>query len=221
MNSVNYLPRKDAAFLQWTVNFLAVLVKTYERINFPKAVYQQLLALKNVFDEKLRIAEAPETRTKPAVRDKNDARKSLEKSLRQSISEYLTNNHLVSDADRESLGLPVHKTTHTPVHVPVTIPEAEVKQPSPGVLEIHFRDAESKRKAKPTGIHGAEFVWAILPAPTVDWKELIHSSFDTRTPLRLTFDGTERGKTVYFALRWENTRGEKGPWSEIMSAIIP
>jgi hypothetical protein len=31
----------------------------------------------------------------------------------------------------------------------------------------------------------------------------------------------QRGKTVYFALRWENTRGEKGPWSEIMSAIIP
>jgi hypothetical protein len=66
-----------------------------------------------------------------------------------------------------------------------------------------------------------ELAWAILPAPTVDWKELIHSSFDTHTPLRLTFDGTERGKTVYFALRWENTRGEKGPWSEIMSAIIP
>jgi hypothetical protein len=31
----------------------------------------------------------------------------------------------------------------------------------------------------------------------------------------------DRGKKLYFALRWENTRGEKGPWSEIHSTIIP
>lgn len=37
----------------------------------------------------------------------------------------------------------------------------------------------------------------------------------------LTFDENQRGKTVYFALRWENTRGEKGPWSQIVSSIIP
>jgi hypothetical protein len=119
------------------------------------------------------------------------------------------------------MGLPIHKTTHTPAREPTTVPEAEVKLPSPGVVEIHFRDAESDRRAKPEGVHGAEIAWAILPAPTVDWKELNHSTFDTHTPQRLTFDGTERGKTVYFALRWENTRGEKGPWSEIMNAIIP
>ncbi|MDR2362267.1 MAG: hypothetical protein LBD91_06005 [Prevotellaceae bacterium] len=34
-------------------------------------------------------------------------------------------------------------------------------------------------------------------------------------------DGQHCGKTVYFALRWENTRGEKGPWSDIMSATVP
>jgi hypothetical protein len=30
-----------------------------------------------------------------------------------------------------------------------------------------------------------------------------------------------RGKTVWFRLRWENNRGQKGPWSELYSAIIP
>jgi hypothetical protein len=28
-------------------------------------------------------------------------------------------------------------------------------------------------------------------------------------------------KTLYYALRWENTRGEKGLWSEIGMAIAP
>jgi hypothetical protein len=89
-------------------------------------------------------------------------------------------------------------------------------------LTIHFYDQGSvKSKAKPAGQHGAEIRWAILDTPPVDVKELIHSSFDTRTPFTLEFEGHECGKTVYFCLCWENTRGEKGPWSKIVSAVIP
>jgi hypothetical protein len=43
----------------------------------------------------------------------------------------------------------------------------------------------------------------------------------THTPFTLEFDENERGKTIYFCLCGENTRGEKGPWSEIQNAIIP
>jgi hypothetical protein len=70
-------------------------------------------------------------------------------------------------------------------------------------------------------VHGAEIAWAILDTPPVNWDALTHSSFDTHTPFRLTFGGDQRGKTLYFALRWENTTGEKGPWNEIQNAIIP
>jgi hypothetical protein len=64
---------------------------------------------------------------------------------------------------------------------------------------------------------------AVVPAfiLLIYWSELTHSTFCTRAPLRLTFNGNERGKTLYFATRWENTRSVKGPWSEIMEAIIP
>jgi hypothetical protein len=41
---------------------------------------------------------------------------------------------------------------------------------------------------------------AISDTPIVDVTELIHSSFDTRTPFTLEFQGHERGKTVYFCL---------------------
>ncbi|MDR0609502.1 MAG: hypothetical protein LBG58_15030, partial [Planctomycetaceae bacterium] len=63
--------------------------------------------------------------------------------------------------------------------------------------------------------------WAILDTPPTKISDLTHSSFDTRSPLTLEFDEDQRGKCVYFCLRWENTRGIKGPWSEIISAIIP
>jgi hypothetical protein len=45
--------------------------------------------------------------------------------------------------------------------------------------------------------------------------------FDTDSPLEIEFDEADRGKIVWFAVRWENTRGQKGPWSEIFFAIIP
>jgi hypothetical protein len=41
------------------------------------------------------------------------------------------------------------------------------------------------------------------------------------SPLELTFDENERGKRVYFAVRWESGTVKKGPWSNILSAVIP
>lgn len=135
---------------------------------------------------------------------------------------FLKKNPIVTDVDLVAMGLPERgRKRRTPMHPPTTVPTAGVHLPSPGVVEIHFRDSGAGGKAKPAGIHGAEIVWAILETIPVDWTELIHSSFDTNTPLTLTFDGDKRGKHLYFALRWENTRGEKGHWSAIQSVVIP
>ncbi|MDR1864959.1 MAG: hypothetical protein LBR08_05235 [Bacteroidales bacterium] len=71
------------------------------------------------------------------------------------------------------------------------------------------------------GVRGAEIRWLISATPPVNWDDLRHSEFDTRSPFTMSFSGDQRGQTVYFALRWENNTGEKGPWCEIQSAIIP
>jgi hypothetical protein len=43
---------------------------------------------------------------------------------------------------------------------------------------------------------------------------------DTRTPYTAVYDGADGGKTAHYMLRWVNTNGEKGPWSETASATI-
>jgi hypothetical protein len=53
-------------------------------------------------------------------------------------------------------------------------------------------------------MHGVEIRWATLDTPFV-----------------INFDENQRGKAVYFCLCRENNTGEKGPWSEIVKAIIP
>jgi hypothetical protein len=42
----------------------------------------------------------------------------------------------------------------------------------------------------------------------------------TRPTLRTDFTTAAGGKTAVYMLRWVNTRGEKGPWSEIATATV-
>jgi hypothetical protein len=120
------------------------------------------------------------------------------------------------------MGIALPNPSRTPAPVATTFPDSDVDSGTLRRLIINFYDAGKKKsKAKPAGQHGAEICWAISDVPVIDISELNHSVFDTHTPLTLEFQGHERGQTVYFALRWENTRGEKGPWSAIQSAIIP
>jgi hypothetical protein len=192
------------------------------RILFPNDVYQELVTLRDDFAQKLETAEEPATRTKLTVQAKNTARATLEKKIRQVVKEYLNFNHAVTVEDRDGLGLPIYKTTRTHTPVATTYPDFDIDSGTIRRLTIHFYDQGSKKsKAKPAGQHGAEIKWVMSDTPVVDVKDLIQSAFDTHTPFTLEFEGHERGKTVYFCLCWENTRGEKGPWSPIQSAIVP
>jgi hypothetical protein len=194
----------------------------YTSFNFPSMDYQELSQMHNDFVQKYNLAEAPETRTKASVQAKKESRKNFEAAIQQKVKEYLTYNHLVTDEDRDNMGLPIHKTTRTPSPVAATYPDFDIDSGTIRRLTVHFYDqGQKKSKAKPAGQHGAEIRWAILDSPPTQLDDLTHSSFDTHTPFTLQFDENQRGKTVYFCLCWENTRGEKGPWSEIVKAIVP
>ena len=86
---------------------------------------------------------------------------------------------------------------------------------------IAFADeATPTRTAKPKGVMGAE-VWVKVgePAP-VDESELTFLALDTRTPYTAKYVGADANKVAHYMLRWVNTRGQKGPWSETASATI-
>jgi hypothetical protein len=162
----------------------------------------------------------PVQRTSLITFTKNEKRKVYEKLLRILV-QNLESNPLVTDDDRRSMGIVIRDTTRTPVKSPKSYPEFIIDSSIIRCLIILFWDFGSKSKAKPYGVHGAEIRWAMLDHAPLSIDELVHSGFDTHSPFELTFDESERGKAVYFCLRWESTRGDKGPWSEIVMAIIP
>jgi hypothetical protein len=162
----------------------------------------------------------PDTRTPILTLSKQNARENYEPLLRKLVA-MLESNPRISAEQLKEMGIELPSHDHTPAPVATTYPEARSDTSTLRLLKLFFHDAESTHKAKPKGQHGAEIRWMILEAPPQSVKELTNSAFDTNSPLTLEFDDTERGKTVYFCLRWENTRGQKGPWGEILSALIP
>jgi hypothetical protein len=212
------IPRTGSGFYEWQKTFAAYLEAHGPAMNIPAEGVDKLKAKRTVFEDAYAKAEEPNHGSLDTAA-KNDAREDYEHTIRAFIKGYLY-NPAVSDNDRRNMGIPDHKT---PSHsqTPASYPEAETDSSTIRRLIIHYRDNGGKSRAKPQGVHGAELRWMISDAPISDAEALLHSEFDTASPFTLNFQGHERGKTVYFCLRWENTVGEKGPWGEIYSAIVP
>jgi hypothetical protein len=215
------LPAGDRALLVWTDNFRVVLARLLERLGFPPATYELITALRNTYATALDAAEAPATRTAGRVKAKNDAKKALEKELRQDIAEYLTHNRLLRDEDREDLGLPVPDHTHTPVPAPDSTPEFSLEGHGIGRVRIRFHDQGSESKARPYGVNGAVVLYDVLPTPPSVPSALTRNVLATRSPFTLVFAEGESEHKAYVALCWQNEKGEKGPWSAIQGVMIP
>ncbi|MDR3268912.1 MAG: hypothetical protein LBT83_07585 [Tannerella sp.] len=161
-------------------------------------------------------------RTPLVVKTLQDEKAKLIPIYREMYSGFICNNPLVTSTDREAMGFPPSSDIKpTPSPDPTSYVISEVKLIGPGVIEIHYHDQVSTGRAKPYGVHGAEILWVIADQPTDNWDDLLHSSFSTASPLRMSFNSNQRSKTLSFSARWENTRGVKGPLSEVASAIIP
>ena len=54
----------------------------------------------------------------------------------------------------------------------------------------------------------------------MDESELEFVSEFTRTRMTLDYQMTQGGQTVYYQARWVGTRGDTGPWGELVSATV-
>jgi hypothetical protein len=58
------------------------------------------------------------------------------------------------------------------------------------------------------------------PAALGDPAALTFLTMTTKSSFRAEFKPGEGGKTAVYMARWVNTRGEKGPWSEVTTATV-
>jgi hypothetical protein len=220
--SRDYIPVNDAQFSAWYKTLTQYVgLKTGaggEWTHIPKAAVDELCEAYADFYTHYSLMLKPHTKAETA--EKNAARKRAEKVIRPFVRQYLTFKP-ITPGDRISMGLPVLDETRTPQPVPTEMVEFYFKLPGPRQIAVHFKVLGAVGKAKPAGYDGALIVWAVLDKPPADSSELTSHVLATRTPRILKFKDSERGKTVYVAICWQNAKGDLGPLSEIQSAIVP
>jgi hypothetical protein len=207
-----------------TVNYLTANVLA--RIGIAGVILtwynNEFLVLWNIFKIAFQAWLNPDERTNMKSAALASAEKNFRKAYRTLYTGYMKSNPLVTNEDLTGAGMPVrHAGGGKPAPIPSTKITSVVNLPGPGRVGFHYRDETTKSDAKPDGVHGAEMLYGILDAPPTSLSQLTTSVFDTRTPLILDFPVEMSGRTLYYVMRWENTRGEKGPWNRINSVIIP
>jgi hypothetical protein len=138
----------------------------------------------------------------------------------------------VQDEDRTAMGIPNRDTTPTDVPVPTAQPEADLTFPGIHLVELRkIRAVQGTTPPDPRSDYGTRIYYG-LSGPARDkhkfrlagepktGSDLPYSVFTRRKRERFDFDG-ESGNTVYFCLRYENSKGEAGPFGPMLSAVIP
>jgi len=156
------------------------------------------------------------TRTKSIVDLKNNTKVSLIATLRDIYADIPAS--ILTVEDRNTLNISDRSATRTRVPVPTTIPIGQVDTSRRLEHTISFTN-EDGATAKPFGVRGCQ-IWYKVGTPAVDPSELSFMFTDTASPHVHQFNGELAGSNVYYWLRWENTRGETGPWSDVVMATI-
>ncbi len=216
----DYIPRGDADFNAWQANFVTYANDNLADLGLVLPDMIPITSAQSAWTPSLTDHVAAQANAQSACATKNANRTVLETAIR-ALVRRLQASPSVSDAEREALGITVADSGATAAATPATRPICQVDARQRLQHTIEFADeATPTRKAKPAGVMGAE-IWVLIgPTPPVDPSELTFLAVDTRTPYTTDFDGADGGKQAHYMLRWVNTRGETGPWSETATATI-
>jgi hypothetical protein len=215
----NIFHKNEDEIVDWGDNFVPQVVANAATLQIPAQEATDLQTTFTTFKGLHAQAKSP-TRNPIITAEKNAAKEEFIRLVREMIN-FRFANPIVTDAIRIQYGLHVKDATHTPHGVPTTRPDFTLSNKDFRRLDVDFHDQGTTSKAKPYGISGAVISWSVLDHPPADGGELTKAILATRTPHTLEFTEEERGQTVYVALQWQNNKGQKGPWSEILWAIVP
>jgi hypothetical protein len=215
----DYIPANPDEFNAYQANFVNQVDIHAPEWNILLPAITPLHDQRMTWDTVYPKAANPQNRTPADVLARQEAQTAYTAVIRTFANQQLMNNPLVTDPDKERLGLHVHSGERHPVRIPDTSPAViRIDTSESQRHTIHFAD-EGGALAKPDGVHGCEIYMKKGAEPASD-AELTFAGTDTRSPFVVNFDIADMGQTVHYKLRWVNTRAQHGPWSKLASAVV-
>ena len=216
----DWIPDPDGDFDTWVANFVTVVTAAPANYGLTAAQVAPLAGLLAAWVAALADQDAKQKVAEAATDAKDTARLALEALVRELIGIF-QQIKAVTDAAKLAAGAPVHDTIKTPVPPPTTAPVGRVEIKNRLEHIMHFVDsATPTSKAKPAGVRGCQIWMKIGGTAPASESEMQFVISDPKTPHKIEFQAADAGKTVYYWLRWENTKGIPGPWSAVVTATI-
>jgi hypothetical protein len=215
----DYIPTSDAEFSAWLNNFISYANANLTPLGLVATDLTPLQTAATAFNTAVGNNVAAQAAAKGTRESKDSARDAAE-GLARPLVQRLQTAPEVKNSQRQSLGLNVRSTSRTAAAAPTSRPVATVDTRQRLQHTISFVDENTPgSRAKPDGVVGCE-VWVKVGTAPADPSELTYLATDTKTPYTAVFDGADAGKAAHYMLRWVNRRGERGPWSQTVSATI-
>ncbi|MDR1375134.1 MAG: hypothetical protein LBJ24_09205 [Treponema sp.] len=219
----DYIPNKDGdfdTFFVFMVQYVTSKCTGGEWTHIPPADRTELTNARNNWTVAYTNVKGPHTKVDTLA--KNDAKKAAKAVIRPFVNKFLRYDP-VTNEDRAAMGIPNRDDHPSPVQPPEQGPNYSIAQMGPATLGIVYRNGEKGRKgSKPKGMTGAEIHYGVFDTAPADQNELPGMVWATRVPHQIHFRESDRGKRVWFALKW-GTRREKceSNWSEMQSEFVP
>lgn len=147
--------------------------------------------------------------------------------LKETLSEIYEKNIVYNDTiDAETKGaLHIHDmegNCGATIPTPRTAPIVSLVVKEISILRVVFSDLLTPLShAKPDSLAFCELAYKVdAPAPETA-KDCTDRFLVSRSNSSFVFEQEQRGKKLYAYARWVNKNSKYGPWSEIITAIVP
>ncbi|MDR2185199.1 MAG: hypothetical protein LBO80_05960 [Treponema sp.] len=210
----------------WSVILTA---ETRTAWGIPQAQYNELLDILDTAQDLLQKAESSE-RTPVITEQCKEAFEALTGKMRFFKGHFFLKPPL-ANADLVRLGLTPRRPP-SPILRPEAQVEADLAFPGIHLVELqNIRAVGTFGLPDPRSDYGVRIYYGLSGPPSDKYRfrltgdpktgaDLPYSLFTRRRRERFDFDG-ESGNRVWFCLRYENPKGEAGPFGPILTAVIP
>ncbi|MBL0310444.1 MAG: hypothetical protein IPP77_12440 [Bacteroidetes bacterium] len=172
----------------------------------------------------------PDTNTTTVTNQKNQTRVDAEVLLRDIYANIPRS--LLNENDKTTLHLEDADHEPTPSGKPTNAPVVSVAKIIHRSHTLRFQNPDDPNShAKPKGVQSVEVYKAIRPVPPsvlettpslppLTENDFHHVASTGRYLVTIEHNMEDVGKLAYYLVRYKNTRGEFGPFSQVFSAVI-
>lgn len=215
-----YLPPSDGGYDAWLLNFSTKLTASPTTYGLVAGDATIVAAQYTAWHAAFLAAVTPATRTPVTVAAKDTSRATTTAIVRP-YAQLISKNSAVSDANKVSIGVNPNSSIPTPVPPPSAIPVLGLDSSVPGVQSLRYTNpAAPTSRAKPDGTISLQlFRSAAVVLPTDPLLGIFLGAF-TKLPVIATNDPSMSGKLARYWARWQNRKGDVGPWSDPLDVVL-